>query len=258
MHYELYIDVLFLTNFMMDSLVLLSVNQLLKCSTTTGRIFCTGALGAGLTCGLLFLPMPSILTLILHHTIVNTVLIIVGLKIKNRRLFAKAFALFYISSFLFGGILNAFRPYIKMTGLWFAISVGSYFLMKIIYQFLMRAKRARERMLEVTLCTSSGEHRMTALLDTGNHLSDSLSNEPVSVIDQTLARLLLTSEDLRSGIRYTPYVSVGNQGMMPILRVRGIRIHQEEERWVEKPLIGICEQYISEKNEYQMILHPDL
>ena len=50
MYYELYIDVLFLENFMMDSLLLLAVNRVLKCGRSYGRIFLGGALGSTLTC----------------------------------------------------------------------------------------------------------------------------------------------------------------------------------------------------------------
>ena len=45
MYYELYIDVLFLENFMMDSLLILAVNRILKCGRAYGRIFLGGALG---------------------------------------------------------------------------------------------------------------------------------------------------------------------------------------------------------------------
>ena len=38
MHYELYIDLLFLENFMMDSLLLLVLNRVLKCKSNWQRI----------------------------------------------------------------------------------------------------------------------------------------------------------------------------------------------------------------------------
>ena len=44
MHYELYIDLLFLENFMMDSLLLLVLNRVLKCKSNWQRIFLGGGL----------------------------------------------------------------------------------------------------------------------------------------------------------------------------------------------------------------------
>ena len=50
MYYELYIDVLFLVNFMMDYILLLLVRRMLKCTATHGNI-CMGAMtGSFLMC----------------------------------------------------------------------------------------------------------------------------------------------------------------------------------------------------------------
>ena len=58
MYCEVYIDVMFLTNFMMDSLVLLSVKGLMKKQGNTGWVFVAGAFGAGISCVLMtWLPM---------------------------------------------------------------------------------------------------------------------------------------------------------------------------------------------------------
>lgn len=42
MYYELYIDVLFLVNFMMDYILLLLVRRMLKCTATHGNIWYGG------------------------------------------------------------------------------------------------------------------------------------------------------------------------------------------------------------------------
>ena len=49
MYYELYIDVLFLENFMMDSLLLLAVKRMMRSPSAYGRVFLGAALGSGLT-----------------------------------------------------------------------------------------------------------------------------------------------------------------------------------------------------------------
>ena len=125
MYYELYIDVLFLVNFMMDSLLLLSVNQVLKCPTTRGRIFLGGALGSVLTCAVTVVPMPGVIKLIIFHAVINTFMIKTGLKIKGKKQFWKAFGLLYIAAFLYRGILQAFHPYARAGSLFFAAAVGS-------------------------------------------------------------------------------------------------------------------------------------
>ena len=258
MYYELYIDVLFLVNFMMDSLLLLSVNQVLKCPTTRGRIFLGGALGALLTCVVTVVPMPGVIKLIIFHAVINTFMIKTGLKIKGKKQFWKAFGLLYIAAFLYGGILQAFHPYARAGSLFFAAAVGSYYLIRGIWKFLIRLRTLQAKICEITLYTSAGEQKVKALIDTGNGLEDSVSREPVSVVDKALAKSILTDDDMKNGFHYIPYRTVGKESIMPVFRIRKMCIHLEEERWIERPVIGVCEEHVSEEEEYQMILNPDL
>ncbi len=258
MYYELYIDVLFLVNFMMDSLLLLSINQILKCSATHGRIFSGGALGAALTCAVTAVPAPGVVKFLLFHTVVNTIMIKTGLRVKGKKQFWKAFVLLYITSFLFGGILQALHPYVRTGSLFFAAAVGCYYVIKCCWKFFVRLQSVQKKVCDITLYTSTGEQKVKALIDTGNGLEDNFSKEPVSVIDKTLARSVLADEDLKNGFHYIPYRTVGKESIMPVFRIRKMCIHLEEERWVEAPVIGVCEDRVSEQQEYQMILNPDL
>lgn len=258
MYYELYIDVLFLVNFMMDSLMLLSVNQVLKCSSTHGRIFAGGALGAGLTCAVIVMPVLPIIKFLLFHTVINTVMIKTGLGVKGKKQFCKAFFLLYIAAFLFGGILSAIRPYVKTGSIFFAAAVVSYYLIREIWRFLVRLQKIQKKICEITLYTMDKEHRVKALIDTGNSLEDFYLQEPVSIMDQALAKSILTETDLKNGFHYIPYRSVGKESVMPVFRLKKMCIHIDEGHWVENPIIGICEEQVSEQEEYQMILNPDL
>ena len=80
MYYELYVDVFFLVNFMMDFLLLLITRKILKCSATHGNI-CLGSLvGSLLTCFVVVLPIRSaILKLMLFHIVINVLMIYIGL-----------------------------------------------------------------------------------------------------------------------------------------------------------------------------------
>lgn len=64
MHYELYIDLLFLENFMMDSLLLLVLNRVLKCKSNWQRIFLGGGLGSGMMCLGIVVGIPGVFQLI--------------------------------------------------------------------------------------------------------------------------------------------------------------------------------------------------
>ena len=108
MYYEVYIDVLFLINFMMDYLLLLIVRRVLKCTATHGNI-CVGSIfGAAAVCICMLLPVRStLIRFLLFHLSVNAAMIWIGLKIRTLREFLKAFVALYASAFLLGGVFTA-------------------------------------------------------------------------------------------------------------------------------------------------------
>ena len=79
MYYELYIDVFFLENFMLDSLLLMAVNRVMQYRNSYARMLAGGAAGSFLTCVVIALPlMPAIKTL-LFGVGINSVMIFAGL-----------------------------------------------------------------------------------------------------------------------------------------------------------------------------------
>lgn len=259
MYYELYIDVLFLVNFMMDYILLLVSRKILKCTATHGNI-CLGALtGSLLTCLTVSLPIPyAFIKFILFHTIVVIAMVKIGLRIRLNRTFVKAVVMLYVSGFLVGGVFQYLNQYVKVGSLFFALAVASYYISSGVLAFLASVLHIGQCKCEVTLYQEDRQCRLKAIIDTGNRLKDDLTGKPISVMDQQAARSLF-GEGIPKGIRYVPYHSIGRKsGVMPVVAVDRICISGEEEQWVEKPLIGISEEDISAGGEYEMILNPDI
>ena len=112
MHYELYIDLFFLINFLMDYFLLLMVGKMLKCRIRRLRIIAGAMVGAFLTCIFVVFLRGKIWRLVLFHGVMNMCLLKTGLGIKEKRTLIKAWILLYVSAFLLGGILNVFQPYV--------------------------------------------------------------------------------------------------------------------------------------------------
>lgn len=261
MYYELYIDVFFLINFMMDSLLLLAVKKVLKCPVGNARVFLGGAAEAVLTCVLVSIPLPAVIKLPVYYVGMNSIMLRVGLKIKKRSEFWKAFGLLYVFAFLMGGMMQALRPWLRTGSLFFAAAVPAYYLLCGIWHFMTRARKKNGRICEVVLYMGMEKYRVNALMDTGNELTDPLSGEPVSVIAPACARQMLKEEGENRGIRYIPYRTVGGDGVMPVFRTEQMEVFltgEKEGFRIKDPVIGICEGQISEQEEYQMILNPDV
>ena len=259
MYYELYVDVLFLVNFLMDYLLLLLARKMLKCTATHGNVCLGAALGSLLTCIIVVLPIPyAFLKFILFHMFVNTFMIRVGLKIKNMKSFVKAYVLLYIGGFLLGGVMQAVNQYIRVGSLFFAIAVGGYFVVSKLWDFIASVQKINQYHCKVDLYLGEKKCQVEGIIDTGNGLRDPISKQPVSILDKTAARQFFGEEKM-SRVRYIPYHSIGKkEGLLLAVKIDRMCIYGENECWVEEPLIGVSEETISAEGEYQLILNPNL
>ena len=257
MYYELYIDVFFLVNFMMDYILLLITKQMLHCSATHRSVCLGAAAGSLLTCIIVVLPLPAaFIKFILFHMFVNTCMIRAGLKIKNRRDFAKAYFLLYVGSFLLGGIMQSLQNYLRAGSLFFAIAIMGYYAVSKIWDLLAKVQRIESFQCQVDLYIGKKELSVRGIIDTGNQLCDPSAGTPVHILDRNEARKFLADESMK-GIKYIPYHSIGKQGgVLMAIHIDRMRVCGEEECWLESPLIGISEETVSAEGEYKMILNP--
>lgn len=132
-----------------------------------------------------------------------------------------------------------------------------------------------------------GKHLTTkGLMDSGNKLYDPVFHRPVIILEHKLLPGLITPaaiveiellkaylegesfEDYRPNLsgdntlhlRMIPYQSIGNKhGMMPGLVIEKVLIHQGTETICnEKVTAAICDNCLSTKEEYHVILHKEL
>ena len=144
MYYELYIDVFFLENFMIDSLLLLAVGRVMKCGRSYGRIVLGGILGSLLTCLVIVIPLPAAAKLVFFHVIVNSLMIIAGLKITSAGQFVKALVLLYLSAVVAGGAVQLFRPWLRYAGLLYGAFAAGYFLFLAFWRTAASSGRQEE------------------------------------------------------------------------------------------------------------------
>lgn len=263
MYYELYIDVLFLVNFLMDYILLLIARRILKCPATHGNI-CLGALvGALFTCIVVSLRIPyTLIKLLLFHGFINIVMIIIGLKIRGIQKCIKAFFTLYISGFLMGGVFEFIYQYvggyIEVGSLFLVIAIACYYIAIGLLSLLMKMLRFGDYYCQVILILGENQCKTQAIVDTGNHLTDHLTGKAVSVIGRETAEKLLEN-NLPDKIRFIPYHTIGKKnGVIPVIALDKMCIEGKVNEWIDHPLIGISDTKISENEEYDMILNPEV
>lgn len=259
MYYELYIDVLFLVNFMMDYILLLLVRKMLKCTATHGNVFVGAMAGAFLTCLIIILPvLHTVLKFVLFHTVVNTMMIRFGLRIKDMRTMIKAFLTLYAGGFLLGGVMEHLRQYVKVGSMFLFIAVSAYYVVTWIWTFFESVQKMNRYRCRAKLYIGEKKYRINGIIDTGNCLHDPITNEPVSILDKKAAIKFLGNEKMEK-VRYVPYHSIGKpEGVLPVLRIDKMCVENGRIHWIQRPLIGISEEEISSGDSYQMIVNPDI
>lgn len=259
MYYELYIDVLFLVNFMMDYLLLLIVKRILKCSATHGNI-CIGSLaGSFMTCVVIAAPFENtLIKFILFHFVISLLMLKIGLGLSSLEETLRGFVTLYISGFLLGGILTYLHQYVRTGSLFFGIAVLGYQLAQWVWSFIVCLQRFSCHRCRVTLYFGGAAHTVDAIIDTGNSLRDPVTGKPVCVVEKNEIYKIVREEST-DGLRTILFHTIGKeQGEIPVIELTQMCVHNGKEYWIDNPVIGICGERISAGGGYGMILNPDI
>ncbi len=261
MQYEVYLDVLFLENMMMDFLILLAVKKVFPCSATYGSLLAGSFTGSLLTCVILFFPCPVWSRYILLFFLVNSCMTVIGLKIRTFHVFFKAWILLYLASCLLGGIMSCLRLYFgkffRITSFLFTLGICGFFLLYHGLLFLKKLWKSQDHSYDVILTVNGKDFHLKAFLDSGNHLSDPLTGKPVHIISKNACQKI-SSQISPGRLRYIPYQTIQKTtGILPVFSIQKMKITGESEFWIHSPLIGISEQKNFGNGKYEMLLHPE-
>lgn len=259
MYYELYIDVLFLENLILDYLLLRLTRLLLGCPTTQPRLLLAAGLGSlsfCILCGVsLMWTVPGML---ISYIGISVLMVKLGFHIKEWRLLARAVGLLYICSLLLGGIITWLEGVIALSvlPLWVLMAL-SLVLLEILARWLFSMRKQKARLCEVTLSYGGVLRRATGLWDTGNSLYDPLHCKPVSIVERRILEPEVSKEELLFQI---PYHSLGEaNGMLPALIADYLSVQLGDRRCViSRPVLGLTEEPLSSDGSYDLILNPDL
>lgn len=261
MYYELYLDVLFLENLLADYLLLSLLKRLLKVSAGRLRRLLGAMAGSAGVCGLYLLAMENTWAgRLLIYVIFSTVMIKIGLGIRDWHTWAKAMVLLYISSFLLGGIFQWVQSLVSLPLYPFAgFTLISFWILSAAMEWLTYFRNRAEHVFEAVVGFHGKIIVVKALLDTGNQLRDPVFQKPVSILAESRKQELCGQEEPLC--QMIPFHSIGEQnGILPAFFAdyMCIRRGKGRETRIERPLLGVTKEPLSSQNEYDMILHPDL
>ena len=258
--YQVYIDKLFLLNFVLIFCLLELMSDLLKMPVSHLKICRSAFNSAGVFCLIILIPNLWVsVKIFAGFGVISILVFYYTFSIHNIRKLLKCMMASYITAVLVGGSLSLF---FKLTGISFTsmqmipVIIGITILLKIAV-LLLNAQR-QKNIYRVRLFVRGTEIQMTALADTGNHLTDPISKKPVCIVQKSVFPKELEFEAQK--FRAIPYHAVGtDNGILNGYVMDYLKIELEEGTiLILDPVIGICENDLSAKEKYQMILHMKL
>lgn len=260
---SIYIDSVFLNNFVMDLFLITLTAKTLKKTATFLRVLTGSLLGAAGYCLILCLPgIPYFLKVLFGMIPIAMGMIKLGCGTKGlKELFYGLGYLFTYSFFTGGFMLFLIRriPFLKShEDSFFLILLTGYASFRLCVFGYSRYKRKKENYFcKVELEGDKENIFICGLIDSGNGLKEPISGKPVAILEKEVWEKL---ENLERPEKYRviPYHSIGKEnGILEGYEVEKIRIEYEMgTRELTHVLIAVFNGKLSVKGEYQMILPP--
>lgn len=280
----IYIDSLFLLNFVVDYLLLLCAGRLAGEVLHRGRLALGAALGAAYVAAVFFPGMGFLL-----HPLCKLGAAVLSLLISyggSRRLLRVSLVFFAAAAAFGGGIfaleLLGGRGLTLKNGIFYSAmdlklillsAAGCYVLLTLVLQRTAKHSAVHRELTPALLTLEGRRVALTALVDTGNTLTDPANGRPVMVAEgERLAPLFppgqapdvqalrdpvktmerLSAQGWQGRCRLLPYQSVGVEcGLLLALRLDGAKIGTED---YGKLLVALSPTRLSDGGGYSALI----
>lgn len=292
----IYIDVVFLENLVMNSIILIASGIILKKKLKWIRILLASSLGAIYTI-IGYISVLEIYSNLVLKVILSILIIYIAFNPQTVKQLWKDILIFYLTSFVFGGVAFALIYVVKPQEILMknGLFLGTYplktvllaaivaFIILIAAFAIVKTKFSKKDMFcEVEVELNNKKIKTRAMIDTGNLLKEPITNTPVIVLEHTLlyecvpkeildnlesilgGELVKIPEEIRneyiSRLKLIPFASLGKQnGMLVGIKADSLKIIQDEqEKESKNVIIGIYNKSLTKRGEYRALIGIDL
>ena len=289
---KIYIDIIFLENLIMNSIILYATSIILKIKPKVTRIIISSIIGS-IYAIITYLTKFAIYTTIIVKCILAIVMVYVAFNPSNIKSMIKQVFLFYLTSFIFGGVALYLIYFIKPQDIFIknVIFVGDYVLkvillgaiiafaiIKIFIKIIKNKLNARDIYCNIKIKINNKLIETKAMLDTGNLAREPITNTPVvivesSLLENTIPQYILKNIDhvlagdlsevpkeYISRLRCIPYSSLGKMnGMLLGIKADEIIVKKDdEEKSTPNVIIGIYNASLTKRGEYRALIGLEL
>lgn len=248
MEVKIYIDVLWLRSFLTELLVCMFVNLWMKQHRTVWRVILLTALTVSADVAL-FVFAGYGTVYMAGNVLLHLLLVFVLFQPKSGGMFLRLFLWSAAACAALGGIFLVCRQKIAR-GYWFGAGLCAAALAVLAAVVLEERKDRQDAQLcRITLFHQGKSVEVTGFYDTGNRLIDPYVHAPVNILAESAAQALSLAQ---TPFRLVPFSSVGaGDGLLRVWTI-------DKMEWAggrrEQAVIGVAEDALFEKKEYQLIL----
>ncbi len=264
MRYELYIDVYFLINFIMDLILLRLASGILRQRTGAGRILAAGASGAAVSCAVVwFLALPTgrahahaavrVLdgaAAVAGPAAAAMLSCAVAFRPSHvRELLRETLLLLFLAA-VCGGLMEfllehtetGYYAVLAMRGdaagglpflMWVMLVCGSVFLFRYLWMNASETRREKAALCPATLRIGERRLQVTAYRDSGNMLTEPESGRPVSIVaERVWTELVRAAAEQGRELKVRPvrYRTIGSPlGVMETTQIDSLELYLRTE-----------------------------
>lgn len=285
----IYADLILIQNIIMNYIIILTAGIICKTNIKQYRIICASIIGA-LYAIVMYIMQLNVYNNQITKTILSICMIYVAFNAKTIKNLLKQLMIFYLTSFCFGGatyyLLYCIKPglikYINgmLVGTYpikIAILGGivGFFVIIISFNIIKNRFEKKDLLYNVKIYYKEKSIKIKVILDTGNLLTEPISNVPVMIVEATKMDAFIpnnilknmdellnnnafnkVTEEMKSRICIIPFSSVGKQnGIIVGFRPDFIKIYTDQgEKIRKKVVIGILNNKISKNELYSGLM----
>lgn len=287
-----YVDILIMTNFIVDYFLLMLTSFLLSAKVKRWRLFLSAFL-ASLTALVIFAPELNAFVEFIVKFLFSLLIVLIAFGYKNMKRYIKAAVLFFASNVIFAGgallVWSLFAPrglvvhngavFYNISPITLLLSVTAVYLVSLFVSKIISKRRASGGEYSVNLFFDGKSVSVQGIVDSGNMLKDSISLSPVIVCDIRKVRPLLNSElekilcrqnfeigfysdiinsPYKNKFRVIPFESLSGSGVMAALVLDKAEIVKENKKSeVKNVVMAVTDKKIA-GGEFDVLLNPEL
>lgn len=214
MYTEVYIDMVFLINLIMDYFILWIVKVWTKRHVKKIRLGIAAVVGAVITCLIILIPYSNYFTnVIVGYLLTSLMLIYIAFRPRRISELIKLTIIMYLSAVMLGGIMFALYYYSSIgvvfskvinstyhmdlkVGLLIVFGVIAIIIIKIVSRTMTSTVLLNKNLFGIEIHINAHCINVNGLLDTGNNLYDPITKNPVIIAESNLLGELFKDNNL--------------------------------------------------------------